>query len=46
MDEIFTRLWQDLVARTTGPMWFRLILQPLVLEAFGRADGRRVANRT
>ena len=43
MDEIFTRVWQDLVARTTGPMWFRLILQPLVAVVFGVRAGLRNA---
>lgn len=39
MDETFVRVWQDLVARTTGPMWFRLILQPLVAVFFGVRAG-------
>ena len=43
MDEIFTRVWTDFVARTTGPMWFRLILQPLVAIAFGVRAGLRNA---
>ena len=28
MNEIFTRLWQDITARLTGPMHLRLIIQP------------------
>ena len=39
MDDIFPRVWQDLIARTTGPMWFRLILQPLVATFFGVRAG-------
>ncbi len=30
MDDIFTRIWQDLGARITGPMSLRLFLQPTV----------------
>lgn len=43
MDEIITRVWLDLVARTTGPMWFRLALQPLVAIIFGIRAGMRNA---
>lgn len=46
MDEIFTRVLQDLVARTTGPMWFRLILQPLVATFFGVRAGLANAKRS
>ena len=42
MDEIFTRVWQDFVARTTGPLWFRLILQPLVATVFGVRAGLKI----
>jgi len=30
MEEIFTRAWNDLLARDSGPLHFRLFLQPLV----------------
>jgi hypothetical protein len=30
MEEMFTRAWDDLLARDSGPLHFRLILQPLV----------------
>jgi hypothetical protein len=30
MDELFARVWADLVARIGGPMSFRLVLQPAV----------------
>ena len=46
MDEMFTRVFQDLVARTTGPMWFRLILQPLVATFFGIRAGLANARRS
>lgn len=39
MDETTLRVWHDLVARTTGPMWFRLIIQPLVAVYFGVRAG-------
>lgn len=43
MDEILGRVFSDLVARTTGPMWFRLILQPLVAIGFGVHAGLKNA---
>jgi hypothetical protein len=30
MEEMFTRAWDNLLARDSGPLHFRLILQPLV----------------
>lgn len=44
MDETTARIWQDLIARITGPMSFRLVLQPamavfLAVKA-GLDDGR------
>lgn len=45
MDEILGRVWQDLIARTQGPMWFRLILQPLVALVFGVRAGLQNARR-
>ena len=30
MEEMFTRAWNDLLARDSGPLHFRLFLQPLV----------------
>lgn len=43
MDEIIARVWNDFAARTTGPMWFRLIIQPAVAVVFGVRAGRRNA---
>ncbi len=45
MDEVNGRVWNDFVARTTGPMWFRLILQPAVAVVFGVRAGLRNARR-
>ena len=44
MDDELTRFWTDLVGRVSGPLSFRLILQPLVAATFairaGLADAR------
>ena len=44
MDEVVARMWTDLIGRISGPMSFRIILQPVmaILLAFrdGRADAR------
>lgn len=44
MEDIFARLWNNLLGRITGPMNFRLILQPLVAACIaiwsGIKDGR------
>lgn len=45
MEETLGRVWNDLIARTQGPMWFRLVLQPIVAIAFGVRAGRRIAQR-
>lgn len=39
MDEFFTRVWDNLVARVTGPLHFRLLLQPLMATLFAVRDG-------
>ena len=45
MDEIIARVWNDFVARTSGPMWFRLVLQPAVAAIYGTRAGLRNARR-
>jgi hypothetical protein len=44
MDDIWTRVGSDLIARVTGPMKFRLVLQPAMATFFavkaGIADAR------
>ena len=44
MEEIFTRAWDDLLSRDSGPLHSRLILQPLVASILairaGWADAR------
>src|SRR6516225_9767278 len=37
------RFWHDLVDRSTGPMKFRLIMQPLMAAIFGIRDGLKYA---
>ncbi len=43
MDELLTRIWEDLVGRIGGTMSFRLILQPAVAIFFAIRDGRKDA---
>jgi hypothetical protein len=44
MDDFLTRIWHDLGARITGPMSFRLVLQPTIAAILaikaGLADAR------
>ena len=44
MDDLWTRLAENLTARVTGPMKFRLVLQPLMASIFairaGLADAK------
>lgn len=39
MDGTWTRLVHDLIARTTGPLHFRLVLQPLMASIFAIRAG-------
>jgi hypothetical protein len=43
MEELFTRLWNDLIGRIGGPMSFRLILQPATAIIFAIRDGLKDA---
>jgi len=43
MENQLTRFFEDLVARVTGPMHFRLVLQPLMAIIFAIRDGRKDA---
>jgi len=43
MEEIFTRLWNDLIGRIGGPMSFRLLLQPATAFVFAIRDGLKDA---
>jgi hypothetical protein len=39
MEDILRRVWDNLAARVTGPMSFRLIMQPLVASGFAIWSG-------
>jgi len=43
VDEIFKRVWENLIGRTTGPMNFRLIIQPLVASFLAIRSGLKDA---
>src|SRR5262245_47077505 len=43
MEEILTRIWDNLTDRVSGPMWFRFFLQPAMATIFGILDGLRFA---
>ena len=43
MDEFFARFFGDLVERVSGPMKFRLLLQPMMASIFATIDGLRDA---
>ena len=43
MEELFTRLWNDLIGRIGGPMSFRLLLQPAMALIFAIRDGLKDA---
>ncbi|HBH61812.1 MAG TPA: hypothetical protein DDX85_08760 [Nitrospiraceae bacterium] len=43
MDDIVTRIIENLADRVSGPMKFRLILQPLMATIFAIRDGRKDA---
>lgn len=43
MDEIWTRIVQDMVDRVSGPMKFRMLLQPCMAIAFAVIAGLRDA---
>jgi hypothetical protein len=43
MEDLLIRFFEDLVARVSGPMKFRLILQPLMALFFATRDGLKDA---
>jgi hypothetical protein len=45
MDDLLTRFWTNLVGRLTGPMTFRLILQPTMAAIYALRDGLKDARQ-
>jgi hypothetical protein len=43
MGDLISRFWPDIMGRVTGPLTFRLIVQPLVAAFFGLRAGLRDA---
>jgi hypothetical protein len=43
MDETLARIWEHLVGRLSGPLTFRLLLQPAMSALFAVRDGLRDA---
>jgi hypothetical protein len=43
MEDWLTRIWTDLIGRVSGPMSFRLILQPTMAVIFALRDGMKDA---
>ena len=43
MEEMLTRIMENLIGRVHGPMSFRLVLQPLMAIVFAIRDGRKDA---
>jgi hypothetical protein len=38
MEELFAREWENLADRVSGPMWFRLVMQPVMASIFAVID--------
>lgn len=43
MDHVVSRVWENLLGRVTGPMKFRLLMQPAMATFFAIRDGLRDA---
>jgi hypothetical protein len=43
MEDMFARIWNDLAERVSGPMTFRLYLQPMMALLFAIRDGVKAA---
>jgi hypothetical protein len=43
MDEILNRVWENLISRPTGPMSFRLVIQPIVASILAIRSGLKDA---
>jgi len=45
MEDLLTRIFENLLGRVSGPMKFRLILQPLMAILFAMRDGLKDAKK-
>jgi hypothetical protein len=45
MDEVITRVWQNLLDRVTGPMSFRVVMQPAVAALLAVRSGLQDARQ-
>ena len=45
MEDLFSRIIEDLVGRVSGPMKFRLILQPVMAAIFAIRSGLKRCKR-
>ncbi|WP_026735896.1 hypothetical protein [Fischerella sp. PCC 9605] len=45
MEHLSSRIWEDLIGRSSGPLSFRLIMQPIMAGTFGILDGVKDARR-
>src|SRR5271170_4144268 len=43
MEDVLSRMFENLVGRVQGPMRFRFVLQPLMAVIFAMLDGRKDA---
>ena len=43
MEHVFIRIWEDLIGRLSGPMKFRLVLQPTMAAVFAILAGLKDA---
>ena len=45
MEDLLSRIWEDLIGRESGPLHFRFILQPIMAASFGIRDGLKDARQ-
>lgn len=43
MEDLFTRVWEDIIGRGSGPLTFRLLMQPFMATILGIRDGLKDA---
>jgi hypothetical protein len=43
MSDVLSRIFENLIARTEGPLHFRVVLQPVMAMVFAFIDGRKDA---